>query len=62
MAIKTNNKDIKRKTLNLEYEVARKLEKKAVELEMTQTDLINMLLEQGLKSMENQSTLKIEQG
>ena len=30
---KTNNKEIKRKTLNIDYDIARDLEKKAVELE-----------------------------
>ena len=54
---KSNNKEIKRKTLNIEYEIARDLEKKAVELEITQTELINILLKQGLKQMENQTTL-----
>lgn len=57
MVIKTNNKDIKRKTLNIEYDIARDLEKKAVEMEITQTDLINILLRQGLDRLENQTTL-----
>ena len=54
---KSNHKQIKRKTLNIEYEIARDLEKKAVELEITQTDLINILLRQGLDRLENQTTL-----
>lgn len=54
---KTNNKEIKRKTLNIDYDIARDLEKKAVELEITQTDLINILLRQGLDRLENQTTL-----
>lgn len=57
---KTNNKEIKRKTLNIDYDIARDLEKKAVELEITQTELINILLKQGLKQMENQTELEIE--
>ena len=54
---KTNNKEIKRKTLNIDYDIARDLEKKAVELEITQTELINILLKDGLKRLENQTTL-----
>ena len=54
---KSNHKQIKRKTLNIEYEIARDLEKKAVEMEITQTDLINILLRQGLDRLENQTTL-----
>lgn len=57
---KTNNKEIKRKTLNIDYEIARDLEKKAVELEITQTELINILLKQGLKQMDNQTELEIK--
>lgn len=53
---KANNKTIKRKTLNIEYDIARKLERKAVELELTQTELINILLKQGLDNLDNQTT------
>ena len=54
---KTNNKEIKRKTLNIDYDIARDLEIKAVEMEITQTELINILLKDGLKRLENQTTL-----
>ena len=57
MINKTKEKETKRKTLNIEYGIARKLEKKAVELEITQTELINILLRQGLDRLDNQTTL-----
>lgn len=60
MIEKTNNKEIKRKSLNIDYDLARKLELKAVELETTQTELINLFIEQGLKRLENQETLDVE--
>ena len=56
MADNKNNKEIKRKTLNIDYDIARDLEKKAVEMEITQTELINILLKDGLKKLENQTT------
>ena len=52
-----SEKDFKRKTWNIDYDVARKLEIKAVEKEMSQNELVNILLKQGLKQMENQTTL-----
>ena len=58
MKEKTQSKEIKRKSLNIDYELARKLELKAAEMETTQTELINMFIEQGLKRMENQKTLE----
>ena len=60
MIEKTNNKEIKRKSLNIDYDLARKLELKAVELETIQTELINLFSEQGLKRLENQETLDVE--
>ena len=57
MKEKTQSKEIKRKSLNIDYDLARKLELKVAELETTQTELINMFIEQGLKRMENQKTL-----
>ena len=56
MADNKTNKEIKRKTLNIDYDIARDLEKKAVEMEITQTELINILLKDGLKKLENQTT------
>ena len=60
MIEKTSNKEIKRKSLNIDYDLARKLELKAVELETTQTELINLFIKQGLKRLENQKTLDVE--
>ena len=60
MIEKTNNKGIKRKSLNIDYDLARKLELKAVEMETTQTELINLFIKQGLKRLENQKTLDVE--
>ena len=60
MIEKTNNKEIKRKSLNIDYDLARKLELKAVEMETTQTELINLFIKQGLKRLENQKTLDVE--
>ena len=57
MKEKTQSKEIKRKSLNIDYDLARKLELKAAEMETTQTELINMFIEQGLKRMENQKTM-----
>ena len=51
-----SERKFKRKTWNIDYDVARKLEIKAVEQEISQTDLVNILLKQGLKRMENQTT------
>lgn len=50
----------KRKTWNIDYDVARKLEITAVEKDMSQTDLVNIILKQGLKQMKNQTELEIE--
>ena len=55
-----DEKKIKRKTWNIEYDVARKLEITAVEKDMSQTDLVNIILKKGLKQMENQTELEIE--
>lgn len=60
MIEKTSNKEIKRKSLNIDYDLARKLELKAVEMETTQTELINLFIKQGLKRLENQKTLDVE--
>ena len=43
MKEKTQGKEIKRKSLNIDYDLARKLELKAAEMETTQTELINIL-------------------
>ena len=55
-----SDKAFKRKTWNIDYDVARKLEITAVEKEMSQTELVNILLKQGLKQMDNQTELEIE--
>ena len=55
-----SERPFKRKTWNIDYETARKLEIKAVEEEMSQTELVNILLKKGLKQMENQTTLEVE--
>ena len=60
MIEKTNNKEIKRKSLNIDYDLARKLELKAVELETTQTILINKFIKDGLEKLENQTTLDVD--
>ena len=60
MIEKTSNKEIKRKSLNIDYDLARKPELKAVEMETTQTELINLFIKQGLKRLENQKTLDVE--
>ena len=57
---KKNNKEIKRKTLNIDYDIARDLEIKAAEMEITQTELINILLKKGLSNLKNQTTLEVE--
>ena len=50
----------KRKSLNIDYDLARKLELKAVELETTQTILINKFIKDGLEKLENQTTLNVD--
>lgn len=55
-----SEKAFKRKTWNIDYDVARKLEITAVEKDMSQTDLVNIILKKGLKQMENQTELEIE--
>ena len=55
-----SDKAFKRKTWNIDYDVARKLEITAVEKDMSQTDLVNIILKKGLKQMENQTELEIE--
>ena len=51
----------KRKSLNIDYDLARKLELKAVEMETTQTILINKFIKDGLERLENQTTLDVDQ-
>ena len=55
-----SDKAFERKTWNIDYDVARKLEIKAVEQEMSQTELVNIILKKGLKQMDNQTELEIE--
>ena len=55
-----SERSFKRKTWNIDYDVARKLEIKAVEQEMSQTELVNIILKKGLKQMDNQTELEIE--
>lgn len=60
MKEKKKDKDIKRKSLNIDYDLARKLELKAAEMETTQTELVNLFIKQGLEKLENQTTLEVE--
>lgn len=61
MKEKTSNKEIKRKSLNIDYDLARKLELKAAEMETTQTELVNLFIKQGLERLDNQTTLDMKQ-